>query len=378
MAGSAATLRRLMPVAAGLLSAVLAAASPAAAGTGLQAVPAPSPPGSGGADFTSVAAVSPTDAWAVGFTNTGTTFFQGTPVAEHFDGTRWSVVRAAPVPAGHDGRLAAAAFSGPSDGWAVGVDTTEANNTSSSLIEHFNGTSWTRVPAPPGEPFNAHLNSVIALSAANAWAVGSGGNAALIEHWNGSTWSVVPGATGSARLLGITALSAANIWAVGETGTRAVTPVIEHFDGTAWHLVAQPVNTYDSFLFSVSAASPTDIWAVGGQTGGTSAPVLIEHFDGTAWTEVPNPTLPAGLAYNGYLRAVTALSAGDVWAVGSAVANQAAAQTLALHFDGTSWQVVPSANPPAATGLLESVAGTGPGRPLWAAGPGTTIETATG
>jgi hypothetical protein len=153
--------------------------------------------------------------------------------------------------------------------------------------------------------------------------------------------------------------------------------VIEHFDGTAWHQVAQPVNTYQSFLISVSAASPTDIWAVGGQTGGTSAPVLLEHFDGTAWTEVPNPVLPANLGYDGWLRGVTALGSGDVWVGGSAIANASASQTLALHFDGTSWQVVPSDNPNA-NGVFESVAGTVPGQPLWATGPGPTIETTTG
>jgi hypothetical protein len=183
---------------------------------------------------------------------------------------------------------------------------------------------------------------------------------------------------GCARLYGITALSASNIWVVGETCNRAVTPVIEHFDGTAWHQVAQPVFTYDSFLISVSADGPGDIWAVGGQTGGTSAPVLIEHFNGTAWTEVPAPALAPNVAYSGWLRGLTALGSGDVWVVGAAVANSSTGQTLALHFDGTSWQVVPSDNPPAARGVLESVAGTTPGQSLWATGPGTTIETAAG
>ena len=378
---SVRTLGWSVPVAAGLLSSVLLAAGPAAAaGSALHAVPTPIPPGSGGADFGGVAAVSATDAWAVGFTNTGTTFFVGTPVAEHFNGTRWSIVPTAPVPAGHDVRLAAVAFSSASDGWAVGIDTDQSTGNATSIIEHFDGTSWTRVPSPVGEPFRAGLVSVAALSPADAWAVGSGGGgrAPLIEHWNGSAWSIVPGATSSAGLLGIAALSPSNIWAVGKTGTRAVTPVIEHFDGTAWHLVAQPVNTYDSYLASVSATSPNNIWAVGGQIGGTSAPVLLEHFDGTSWTEVPNPALPAGLNYFGGLRAVTALGSGDVWVVGSATNGSSSSVTLALHFDGTSWQVIPSDNPPTGGGVLESVAGTGPGQPLWATGPETTIETTTG
>jgi hypothetical protein len=371
-------LGRSAPVAAGLLSAVLLAAVPAAsAATALHTVPSPSPAGASGTDLVAADAVSPADAWTVGYANAGTTFFRGVPLVEHFDGTRWSITATAPVPAGDDVRLAGVGFSSASDGWAVGTDTNLATGTGTSVIEHFNGTSWTRLPSPAGEPLRAGLVSVAAVSATDAWAVGSAGKTPLIEHWNGSTWNIVTGAVSSARLYSITALSAGNIWAVGETGNRAVTPVIEHFDGTAWHQVAQPVSTYQSFLISVSAASPTDIWAAGGQTGGTSAPVLLEHFDGTAWTEVPNPVLPANLGYDGWLRGVTALGSGDVWVVGSAIANASASQTLALHFDGTSWQVVPSDNPNA-NGVFESVAGTVPGQPLWATGPGPTIETTTG
>jgi hypothetical protein len=157
----------------------------------------------------------------------------------------------------------------------------------------------------------------------------------------------VTGAVGDGHLYGVTALSANNILVVGSNGNWESAPVIEHFDGTAWHLVAQPVHTYQSVLVSVSAASPSDIWAVGGQNGGTSAPVLVEHYNGTGWTEVPNPAPPPNVAYHGGVGAVAALGSGDVWVVGSAVANSSTTQTLALHFDGTSWQVIPSDNSPA-------------------------------
>jgi len=202
------TLRRSAPVAAGLLSAVLLAAGPAgSAATALQAVPSPSPPGSPGSDLVSVAAVSAADAWAVGYANVGTTTFQGAPLAEHFDGTRWSITATAPVPAGDDVRLALVAFRGASDGWAVGTDASPATGNALSVIEHFDGTSWTRLPSPAGEPFRARLASVTAVSATDAWAVGSGGNTPLIEHWNGSTWSIVPGPAVSGHLYSITALS---------------------------------------------------------------------------------------------------------------------------------------------------------------------------
>ncbi len=59
-------------------------------------------------------------------------------------------------------------------------------------------------------------------------------------------------------------------------------------------------------------------------------------------------------------------------------------KTLALHWNGTSWHILPSAN--RGSDLLSSVAGTTPGQPLWAVGSttagmpttATLIETTTG
>jgi hypothetical protein len=136
------TLRRVAPVATGLLAALLLAAVPAtAAGRALHVVPSPSPAGATSPDLTSVAAVSTTDAWAVGYADVGTTFFQAVPLAEHFGGTQWSIIRTAPVPAGDDVRLFGVAFSSTSDRWAVGADENLATSNGTSVTEHFNGTS---------------------------------------------------------------------------------------------------------------------------------------------------------------------------------------------------------------------------------------------
>ena len=59
---------------------------------------------------------------------------------------------------------------------------------------------------------------------------------------------------------------------------------------------------------SVSAVATDDVWAVGLRGLGT----LAIHWDGTAWTIVPTPT-PEGIAD---LAAVVALATDDVWAVG--------------------------------------------------------------
>jgi hypothetical protein len=69
-----------------------------------------------------------------------------------------------------------------------------------TLIEHWNGAAWSIVPSPnSGSTDNDTLVGVVAISASDAWAVGtiitSGSNAGqvLIEHWDGSSWSIVPG-----------------------------------------------------------------------------------------------------------------------------------------------------------------------------------------
>jgi hypothetical protein len=85
------------------------------------------------------------------------------------------------------GRLYGTAATSASDIWAVGLDP------GGSLIEHWNGTAWTRVPSPTPAPAGA-LERVAVVSPSDAWAVGWTGNGtsdfnALIEHWNGTSWS---------------------------------------------------------------------------------------------------------------------------------------------------------------------------------------------
>src|SRR5215469_17170561 len=52
-------------------------------------------------------------------------------------------------------------------------------------------------PQPPAPPGNDSLHGVVVLAPCNAWAVGgqNGGSGfdTLIEHWNGSRWHVVAG-----------------------------------------------------------------------------------------------------------------------------------------------------------------------------------------
>ncbi|REH34736.1 hypothetical protein BCF44_11912 [Kutzneria buriramensis] len=360
-------------------AAVLVTGTSAEAAAGLQPVPSPNVAGS---DFNQLDGVSTTtsgDAWTVGFTRpAGTLTFHA--LAEHLVGGKWAIVPTAPVPAVDDTRLHAIAFRAATDGWAVGEDTNAAGpaNIAQSMIEHWNGISWARVPSPGGEPANTRLTALAIVSATDVWAVGG----STIEHWNGVSWTVTLSALPVARLLGIAAVAANDVWVVGSNGARHPTPVIQHWDGTSWSQVPQPVTGFDSVLHSVSAVSSTDVWAVGEQNLNQT---VTEHWDGKSWTLVPSPSISANSAQD-TLDGVIALGRDDVWAVGQTLQGFTTDQTLALHWDGTGWQIVPSANPGPGSNALNAVAGAGAGQPLWAAGFATggtpqfatLIETTTG
>jgi hypothetical protein len=90
-------------------------------------------------------------------------------------------------------------------------------------------------------------------------------------------------------------------------------------------------------LFSIVAAGPNDVWAVGERdyvtNGVPSGASLIEHWDGHRWSVVSCPNI-------GWLVSVAALAADDVWAIaqGTGLGRQA------LHWDGTVWQAVAGAS----------------------------------
>ena len=60
----------------------------------------------------------------------------------------------------------------------------------------------------------------------------------------------------------------------------------------------------------------------------------MEHWNGTAWSVVPSPNVGPVLTLS---HGVAAVSANDVWAVGSYDVTDKA---LVEHWDGTAWSVV--------------------------------------
>jgi hypothetical protein len=114
----------------------------------------------------------------------------------------------------------------------------------------------------------------------------------------------------------------------------------------AWRVVSSPnVGSGDSGLAALDVVSATNIWAVGSSVSGDTRSTLVERWDGSRWSVVPSPNGPEPI---NWLTGVSAVSANDIWAVGySNDGNGFESQsfTLTLHYDGTSWQIVPSPNP---------------------------------
>jgi hypothetical protein len=166
------------------------------------------------------------------------------------------------------------------------------------------------------------------------------------------TWTVAPSPNLSANdnnLAAVSAASASDVWAVGNYYTQDNPNVFRnlalHWDGTRWTALAPPnVGTQENTLFGVSALPDGQAWAAGYYADQTfRMRTLIEHEQGGQWTVVPSPN-PARA--RDVLFAVKALGPGDVWADGYQQDTQDGTfSTLVEHWDGHQWSVVPSPNP---------------------------------
>ena len=146
------------------------------------------------------------------------------------------------------------------------------------------------------------------------------------------------------------------MYAVGWSQSAATfSPLILHWNGSSWSLVSglPSISQTSVRLYGVAAISASNVWAVGAyfNDANSSIQTLALHWDGSSWTVIPTPS--PGLLYS-----VSANSPSDVWAVGAtSVGGPLAA--LALHWDGSSWTSVPVPSPGTGNVLLTSVAGSG-------------------
>ena len=365
-----------------VLNAVPGTAAAAAAAPTFKVVPAPDPDpevaGTTDVGFTAVSAASATEALAVG-PNPTQAAVQG-PFADHWNGTAWTG-RQLPMPPGTTASLLGVADVAPGDGWAVGFSTNTSTDQDQTLIEHWNGTSWSIVPSPDpagGSTGSDELWAIAAVSPTDIWAAGddfAGGGSIvpLFANYNGTSWTAVPPpADGAGFMLGLTAISANNVWAVGDVSSQAFTS--EHWNGTSWSVVSTPsVNAGSNpieELTAVTAVSATNLWAsgwVGNIDNENKLEPIILHSTGGAWSRV---TAPNAGSEGSRLNGITSDGADDVFAVGTTQDSNGSLLTLIEQFSGSSWKAIPSPDPGKTGSLTDNVltaAGSG-GGDIWAVG----------
>ncbi|HEX8599402.1 MAG TPA: S-layer homology domain-containing protein [Chloroflexia bacterium] len=271
-------------------------------------------------------------------------------------------------------------FNGPLDGWAAGYTTTNASSINTpdgvrTLIQRWNGAGWTIVPSPNQGPSRNNLWSILPLSQNNAWVVGSGNSSgfdqALVLHWDGLAWSqspLPPLSTYESYLRDIYAFAPNDIWAMGVyyEGSAART-LLYHWDGSVWSQAPVPrIPSMNHYSEGFTAISEDDMWLVGYHGYGyPNYSTTTMHWDGTSWTVIPSPN--PGPPKNALL-GVSGVASDDVWAVGHySGSNGQEDRNLAMHWDGTQWNVVPVPNPGTGNTSLQEVLAVGPDD-VWAVG----------
>ncbi len=285
-----------------------------------------------------------------------------------------------PTPNGNGVLAAVAAIPNTNQMWSVG--STNPSGYEQTLVERWDGASWTVVPSPNRPQGNNYLYGVAAAAPNDAWAVGSanpsgGGTNTLILHWDGAAWSLVPSPNVAVyqQLRAVTVESQKSVWAVGYyySSGHGQQTLIEHWNGTIWSVVPSPnVGTSENKLEAVTAvpsvgSSPaaSPVWAVGYYYRNDGSPsTLVQRWDGSSWSVVPSPD---GGPRENYLTAITAGSAQDLWAVGVYNTTAGAYLTLVEHWNGQSWQVVPSPSPSPSYSELSGIA-IGGNNHVWAVG----------
>ncbi len=318
--------------------------------------PTPNPPGATHSSLSGVSCPSATACTAVGFYTNGA----GTDVtlAELWNGTSWAIQPTANPSGATGSALSAVSCTSATACTAVGYYTNSEGNTV-TLTENWDGTSWTIKPAPSlpaGSTYSA-LAGVSCASGMACTAVGDYFNGtaqvALAERWNGTSWTIqsIPNPSGAEDVLlqGTSCTSATACTAVGDyfVGSTQLT-LAEHWDGTSWTIQPNPnpagqtINT----LRGVSCASPTACTAVGTIGRPDNSRTQAEGWDGTSWTIEPTAEPSNGVFSR--LLGVSCTSATACTAVGGYTLLGTGAVTLAERWDGVSWTIQPTRNPPGA------------------------------
>ena len=232
-----------------------------------------------------------------------------------------------------------------------------------TLAEVWNGISWVITPTlDPGGQLGNWLNAVSCTTASSCVAVGNYNNSSttahsLVESWDGSSWSVVPSPSVDAlgdSLWGVSCLSSATCTAVGTHLTSRVTATSPYnsqaetlsWDGQSWNIAPSPSpGAYQDQLETVSCTSSNFCVADGYYEDVWTAPsqVLVETWNGNRWT-TGSGTDP-GTYSNGLLGVSCVSSAFCMADGGYSDSGTTPFHQLIETWNGINWSTSPGPDP---------------------------------
>ncbi len=172
---------------------------------------------------------------------------------------------------------------------------------------------------------------------------------------SGSGWSITPSPNPeipTGQLFWVTCPTANSCMAVGTyVRTSGVgVNLAEQWNGTSWRILATPNPPGIAFsgLLGVSCTAPSACTAVGASTSRAGASqAVVERWNGTSWRIQTTPNPPQG---GGFLNGVSCTSSSACTAVGTSNAG-----TLAERWNGTNWHIQATPNPSQGGGGLSGV-----------------------
>jgi hypothetical protein len=331
-------------------------------------------PGPYSAQLDAVTAITADNVWTDGsyVDSNGNT----DPLVEQWNGATWNIIATPNLDSIESMFTGMTQVPGTNQLWAVGLYLNpNDSNTTQTLTEFWNGTTWSVVPSPNNGTLMNEFEAVSAIAANDVWAVGNytdpqtENSETLLEHWNGSNWSIVPGSNPGQDnfLYAVTAGASNSVWAVGRyigAGPGDQT-LIEHWNGKQWSQVSSPSpGSNYNILYSVSTVpGNSHLWAVG-EAVSPSQTLTLEKKQGT-WEVIPDPS--AGTEGE-WLDGVMATSPTNAWTVGGYSPDGVVDQTLTEHWNGKAWKIIPSPNIPSFDNFLLAVSQVPGSNKTWAVG----------
>jgi hypothetical protein len=339
-----------------------------AAGSGWKVEPTPNQ-NRDGAGINVLTAVSCTSGRACTAVGSHAASLSGTgfTLAERWNGTRWRI-QPTKLPTGAtSATFSAVSCPSATACTAVGSTPGKAADTSVSLAEVWNGTSWRvqAIPAPKGSTssslFGVSCTSPNTCTAVGNYTTAAGRILALAERWNGTTWRIqaVPSPATSTRFDGVSCATAHACTAVGlqDKGSAGTRPFAEAWDGTTWRTQAVPLppGSPGGALAAVSCTSPRACTATGANFSNTG-PTLAVRWNGTRWRVQRTPTPNFTTSHEEpALNAVSCASATACTATGTYAPDGRLAYFLEA-WNGRSWRLVTAPHPAGfASGALDGV-----------------------